>query len=75
MKAAATGERVSMGMMDRDVMRWQEARQRADAAKRRAGDRHGRILASAAKIVRRVMQSILLAAGALLVMSSRSPRA
>jgi ATP-binding cassette, subfamily C, bacterial EexD len=61
---------VSMGMMDPIVMRWQVAQQRADAANRKAGDRAA-AFSSAAKIFRMFMQSVLLAAGALLVIDQQ----
>ncbi len=47
-------------------IRWHEAQQRAEMAMRRAGDRMAAV-ASTSAIVRMVMQSVLLAAGALLL--------
>jgi PrtD family type I secretion system ABC transporter len=61
---------VSMGMMDPIVMRWQSAQQRAHAASRKAGDRQA-AFSSAAKVFRMFMQSVLLAAGALLVIEQQ----
>ena len=57
---------VSMGMMDPMVKRWQTAQRRAAEANRKAGDRAA-AFSSGAKIFRVFMQSVLLGAGALLV--------
>lgn len=51
---------------DPRVIRWHEARQRADAAMRKAGERMA-AAASTSSTVRMVMQSVLLCAGALLM--------
>jgi ATP-binding cassette subfamily C protein EexD len=61
---------VAMGMMDPIVTRWQIAQQRADAAMRKAGDRSA-AYSSASKVFRMFMQSVLLAAGALLVIEQQ----
>lgn len=55
---------LAMETTDPIGIRWREARQRADAAMRRAGDRLT-TFALTSTIVRMVMQSVLLAAGAL----------
>lgn len=56
---------LAMGMMDPVVARWKAAQDRADLAFRRAGDRIA-AFSSATRILRLLMQSLLLGAGALL---------
>jgi PrtD family type I secretion system ABC transporter len=65
-RASEEAARLVLEARDPMGIRWHEARQRADAAMRRAGDRMA-ALASNSTIVRMVMQAVLLGAGALLL--------
>ncbi len=57
---------VAMGTIDPIIIRWHRAQQRAERSMREAGDRMA-VFASTSMIVRMIMQSVLLAAGALLL--------